>query len=239
MLIEIKKIASAGVYDLLLIEGTGISEPLQVAETFTFEDDAGLSLSKYAALDTMITMVDAVHFFDYVHSEKTVQDEKSALDENDLRTLSDLLVGQVEFANVILISKCDLVSDAATVGEIEAFVRALNPNALVLRKGKDDRIDLRNVLFTKRFNFEEAAMNPGWMKGKLFFGGVIVGNANQHFSFSRCPSCPRVGRIWSHEFHLSSKTSISSFAIERASDTNTTSAKLSSKQRNMLDCKSS
>lgn len=167
MLIEIKKLALADKYDLLLIEGTGISEPLQVAETFTFADDAGVSLSKYATLDTMVTMVDAVHFFDYVYSEKTVQDEKSALDENDLRSLSDLLVGQVEFANVILISKCDLVSDATKISEIEAFVRALNPNALVLRKQKDDRIDLRHCLFTKKFNFEEAAMNPGWMKGQF------------------------------------------------------------------------
>jgi len=80
-----------------------------------------------------------------------------------LRNLSDLLIGQVEFANVIIISKCDLVPEKP-VGEIEGFVRALNPNALVLRKSKGDKIDLKNLLFTKRFNFEVAAMNPGWMK---------------------------------------------------------------------------
>ena len=93
-----------------------------------------------------------------------MQDDKSALDENDFRNLSDLVIGQVEFANVVIISKCDLLPDRTKLGEIESFVRVLNPNALVLRKGKDDKMDLKNLLFTKRFDFEVAAMNPGWMK---------------------------------------------------------------------------
>lgn len=77
------------------------------------------------------------------------------------------MIGQVEFANVIIISKIDLVKDSSLPDEIEAFVRTLNPNAMVLRKGKDDKIDLKNVLFTGRFNFEEAAKNPGWLAGLL------------------------------------------------------------------------
>jgi G3E family GTPase len=111
----------------------------------------------------------------FLFSFCSVQDDGSALGPNDLRNLSELLVGQVEFANVVILSKVDLGVDEAKLGEIEAFVKTLNPSAMVLRRGKDDVVDLKNLLFTKRFNFEDAARNPGWLKGlKNFFVLVFV-----------------------------------------------------------------
>ena len=105
LLIEIQRLAKEGRFDYLVIESTGISEPLPVAETFTFEDEDGQSLSEFASLDTMVTVVDSVHFFDNLDSVESLNDRGESLGEDDERSIVDLLVEQIEFANVILLNK--------------------------------------------------------------------------------------------------------------------------------------
>ena len=110
LLVEVARLARAGKFDYLLIESTGISEPLPVAETFTFEDEEGGSLSQVADLDTMVTVVDAGNFMKDFGSWDDLTDRKIGLDEQDDRNIVDLLVEQVEFANVVIINKTDLVT---------------------------------------------------------------------------------------------------------------------------------
>ena len=112
LLIEVTKLAKQKSFDYLLIESTGISEPLPVAETFTFEDENGVSLSNVAELDTMVTVVDAVNFLNDYDEAKYLQEVGESLGEEDERSVADLLVDQVEFADILLISKTDLVSRA-------------------------------------------------------------------------------------------------------------------------------
>ncbi len=162
LLVEIRKLAEAGRFDYLLIESTGISEPLPVAETFTFEDEAGNSLSAVARLDTMVTVVDARNFLRDYESHDDLQDRKAALGEEDTRSVVDLLVDQVEFADVIVINKADLIPPAA-LARLEGILRKLNPDAkyLVSRFG---RVNLDEILNTGRFSLERAQQSPGWLK---------------------------------------------------------------------------
>ena len=110
LLEEVNKLAKEGRFDHLVIESTGISEPLPVAETFTFADEQGVSLSDVAKLDTMVTVVDAVNFLKDFQEAKYLKDKGESLGEDDERSVADLLVDQVEFADLILISKTDLVN---------------------------------------------------------------------------------------------------------------------------------
>ena len=103
LLIEIQRLAEENRFDYLVIESTGISEPLPVAETFTFEDENGKSLSDFAKLDTMVTVVDCAHFFDNLDSMESLKDRGESLGEDDERCIVDLLVEQIEFANIILL----------------------------------------------------------------------------------------------------------------------------------------
>jgi G3E family GTPase len=163
LLVEIKKLAQAGKYDYIVIESTGISEPLQVAETFTFVDEeSGESLSAWAKLDTMVTVVDALSFFDYVDSEKNVQDTGEAVGPDDVRVLSQLLIDQVEFADVILLNKCDLVTDAH-LDRVEHALRSLNAAAKIIRT-TNSAVPLSEVLNTGLFDFARASANPGWLR---------------------------------------------------------------------------
>ena len=162
LLKEVRKLALEGRFDYLLIESTGISEPLPVAETFAFQEENGSSLGDIARLDTMVTVVDALHFWREFEVNDSLADRKLALGEEDQRTVVDLLVDQVEFADVILLNKCDL-ADAATVERVEGAVRKLNPRARIIR-GERGRVPLSDVLATGRFDFEQAAKSPGWMK---------------------------------------------------------------------------
>ena len=111
LLVEVNKLAKEGKFDYLLIESTGISEPLPVAETFTFEDESGISLSDVAKLDTMVTVVDAVNFIKDYGEAKYLQEIGESLGEDDERSVADLLVDQIEFADIILVSKIDLIND--------------------------------------------------------------------------------------------------------------------------------
>lgn len=162
LLIEVSKLASQGRFDYLVIESTGISEPLPVAETFTFADENGVSLSDIAKLDTMVTVVDAVNFLkDYGEAQKLQQTGES-LGEDDDRNVADLLVDQIEFADVILLSKTDLAR-SEDVERLKAIIRSLNTLADIIPIDHG-RVDVDRVLNTGLFNFERAQQAPGWLQ---------------------------------------------------------------------------
>ena len=162
LLIEVTKLAKAGKFDYLLIESTGISEPLPVAETFTFEDEEGISLSHVSKLDTMVTVVDAVNFTKDYYEAKDLQEVGESLGEDDERSVADLLVDQVEFADIILISKTDLVSKT-DIEKLKAIIKNLNTHARIIPISKG-KISPDEILSTGLFDFERAQQAPGWLK---------------------------------------------------------------------------
>jgi len=162
LLVEVGKLAKEGRFDYLLVESTGISEPLPVAETFTFVDETGKALSEFATLDTLVSVVDAKNFLHDWRSEDTLLSRDVALSEEDSRSISDLLVEQIEFANVIVLSKLDLVSLADGV-KLQEILKRLNPGARVVAAERG-RLPLSDVLGTGLFDFETAAASPGWMR---------------------------------------------------------------------------
>lgn len=162
LLLEVNKLAKDGRFDYLVIESTGISEPLPVAETFTFADEEGVSLSDVATLDTMVTVVDAVNFLNDYDEAQSLQDKGESLGEDDERSVADLLVDQVEFADVILVSKTDLV-EATDLERLTAILKTLNTSADIIPIKNGD-VDLDQVLDTNLFDFEKAQQAPGWLK---------------------------------------------------------------------------
>ena len=162
LLLEVTKLAKARKFDYLLIESTGISEPLPVAETFTFEDEDGLSLSDVSKLDTMVTVVDAVNFLKDFDEAKYLQEVGESLGEEDERSVADLLVDQVEFADILLISKTDLVNNAE-IDKLKAVLKTLNANAAIIPISNGD-VPLDSILNTNLFDFERAQQAPGWLK---------------------------------------------------------------------------
>ncbi len=162
LLEEVGKLAREGRFDYLLIESTGISEPLPVAETFTFRDDQGQSLADLARLDTMVTVVDGVNFLQDFHAAESLASRGETLGEEDERSITDLLIEQIEFADVILISKIDLISSAERE-ELTAILGRLNTQAEILPMSMG-RVPLAKILDTGRFDFERAAQAPGWLK---------------------------------------------------------------------------
>ncbi|RTL35297.1 MAG: GTP-binding protein [Candidatus Melainabacteria bacterium] len=162
LLVEIKRLALESKFDYLLVESTGISEPMPVAETFAFTDSLGHSLGDVANLDTMVTVVDSFNFLkDYEEGEE-LRRRALALNEHDARTVSDLLVDQVEFANVIVLNKTDLISKTS-LNELYRVLRHLNPDARIVRS-QHGRVPLPAILHTELFQFDRAAESPGWMK---------------------------------------------------------------------------
>jgi len=161
LLEEVARLARDGRFDYLLIESTGISEPLPVAETFTFEDETGASLSKVARLDTMVSLVDAVNFSDAYREAQGLNEIGAGLGPEDERTVSDLLIEQVEFADVLVITKTDLVDEARLI-ELEGVLKSLNPRAQIVRAAHGD-VPLDAILDTKLFDFDQASTAPGWL----------------------------------------------------------------------------
>lgn len=161
LLKEIKNLAQQNRFDYLVIESTGISEPLPVAETFDFEDEEGHSLSDFSRLDTMVTVVDAVNFLKNYKDSQSLKSINMEAGEEDERTLTDLLVDQTEFADVILINKIDLVTEKERK-HLAGIVRSLNAKADIIFTEKS-QVDLKRVLNTGKFNREEAQNAPGWM----------------------------------------------------------------------------
>lgn len=162
LLEEVTKLAQDGRFDYLVIESTGISEPLPVAETFTFADENGVSLSDVADLDTMVTVVDAVNFLKDYEEAKYLQETGESLGEDDERSVADLLADQVEFADLILISKTDLATPAE-VERLTAILKTLNTDARIIPISHG-QVDLDDVLNTGLFDFERAQQAPGWLK---------------------------------------------------------------------------
>ena len=162
LLEEVARLARDGRFDYLLIESTGISEPLPVAETFTFRDEQGQSLSDLARLDTLVTVVDGVNFLRDFHAAESLASRGETLCEEDERSITDLLTEQVEFADVILISKTDLISSAERE-ELTAILRGLNTEAEIVPMVMG-QAPLAKILNTGRFDFDRAAQAPGWLK---------------------------------------------------------------------------
>jgi G3E family GTPase len=162
LLIEVGNLAREGRFDYLVIESTGIAEPLPIAETFTFRDENGLSLSDIARLDTLVTVVDAVNFMRNYMEALSLKESGESLGEDDERNVADLLVDQIEFANVILISKIDLIASDEILN-LKAVLRSLNPDAEIVPMIKG-QVDLHKVLDTGLFDFEKAEQAPGWLK---------------------------------------------------------------------------
>ena len=162
LLVEVTELAKARKFDYLLIESTGISEPLPVAETFTFADEDGVSLSDVSTLDTMVTIVDAVNFLKDFNEAKYLQDVGESLGDEDQRSVADLLVDQVEFADIILISKTDLVKQF-DIDKLKAVLRNLNTHAQIIPISNGE-ISGQEILSTGLFDFERAQQAPGWLK---------------------------------------------------------------------------
>jgi G3E family GTPase len=162
LLKEVAALAREGRFDQLVIESTGISEPLPVAETFTFTDEQGRTLNDLARLDTMVTVVDALNFLRDYGSGDSLTERRAARDEGDDRCVVDLLIEQVEFADVIVINKTDLVT-SAELGQLAAILRALNPRAELVFSAFG-RVPLDRVLQTGRFDFDAAEQAPGWLR---------------------------------------------------------------------------
>ncbi|MFB6463822.1 zinc metallochaperone GTPase ZigA [Bradyrhizobium tunisiense] len=161
LLREVRALAEHGRFDYLLIESTGISEPLPVAATFDFRTEAGESLSDVARLDTMVTVVDAVNLLKDYSSTDFLEQRGEAL-ENDRRTLVDLLVEQIEFADVIVLNKVDDASPEQREAA-RRIIRALNPEADLV-EANHGRVAFDRILDTGRFDFERAQQHPLWYK---------------------------------------------------------------------------
>ncbi|WP_411565958.1 zinc metallochaperone GTPase ZigA [Pseudomonas orientalis] len=162
LLEEVGKLAAEGRFDYLLIESTGISEPMPVAETFTFRDENGQSLANIARLDTMVTVVDGMNFLLDYQAAESLASRGETLGDEDERSITDLLIEQIEFADVILISKIDLIGSHERE-ELMAILERLNAQAQIIPMVMG-QVPLNKILNTGRFDFERAAQAPGWLQ---------------------------------------------------------------------------
>lgn len=163
LMIEVERLAFEKRFDYLLIESTGISEPIPVAQTFTYVDEeSGIDLSRFSYVDTMVTVVDSFNFMkDFASNERLADRELTDID-GDYRTIVNLLTDQIEFANVIILNKTDLI-DPETLGFLKSALKKLNPDASIL-ESEFGKIDPQHVLNTKLFDFDKAQASAGWQK---------------------------------------------------------------------------
>ncbi|MGK4042292.1 GTP-binding protein [Heyndrickxia oleronia] len=163
LLIEVQKLASQGDINYILIESTGISEPIPVAQTFSYLDDQlGIGLSNVCRLDTMVTVVDANRFWHDLSSGESLLERNQAMGEGDVRTISDLLIDQIEFCNVLVINKCDLLPEEQ-LDQLECILRKLQPEARLIRS-MNGVINPTDILNTNLFDFDLASQSAGWLK---------------------------------------------------------------------------
>jgi G3E family GTPase len=163
LLREVERLCKEGKFDYILIESTGISEPVPVAQTFSYVDDTlGIDLNKYCRLDTMVTVVDAYNFWNDYQSGQSLLQRQQALGEEDEREVADLLIDQIEFCDVLVINKCDMV-DNEKLDQLEKTLRKLQPNAKII-KSSFGKIDPKEILNTKLFDFDKASRSAGWIK---------------------------------------------------------------------------
>ena len=162
LLLEVKRLALENKFDQIVIESTGISEPLPVAETFTFEDEHGISLNQFVQLDTMVTVIDAFNFLKDYASIDMLHQRGESLGEKDERCVVDLLIDQIEFCDVLIINKIDLI-DTEQQQQLLAILHHLNPRAKI-QIAEFSKVPLDSILNTQLFDFEQAAQAPGWLK---------------------------------------------------------------------------
>jgi len=163
LMVEVQKLAEENRFDYLLIESTGISEPVPIAQTFSFVDEVnGIDLSRWATIDCMVTVVDALNFGKDFGSLDTVLSRKMNDDQTDTRTIVNLLTDQIEFADVIILNKTDLVLPE-TLDELHAIIRALNPAAKVI-ESLFSKVSPKSVLNTGLFDYEKAEQSAGWIQ---------------------------------------------------------------------------
>ena len=200
LLLEIGKLAREGRFDHLLIESTGVSEPMPVAETFTFRDEEGNSLGDISGIDTMVTVVDALNFLKDYESIDNLKERGTAVGEEDERTIVDLLVDQVEFANVILINKVDLVTKEDR-RRIRAMIGALNPKAKVYETTNSE-IDLNRVMGTGLFDLAAAEETDGWLDSLVEYTPETEEYGISNFVYERrIPFHPeRIYKVFSKEW---------------------------------------
>ena len=161
LLKEVGKLARQNRFDHLVIESTGVSEPMPVAETFTFEDEDGSSLGEIASIDTMVTVVDAPNFLrDYSTTER-LADRGQAVAEEDERTIVDLLADQIDFADVILVNKTDLIS-SEEIHQVHGMIRALNTKAII-HDTVNSEVPLKEILGTGMYDPNRATQHEGWL----------------------------------------------------------------------------
>lgn len=163
LLTEVERLASEGCYDYILIESTGIGEPVPVAQTFTYRDEEnGIDLSDKCRLDTMVTVVDAYRFWHDFSSGESLLDRQQAVGEEDTREVVDLLINQIEFCDVLVLNKCDLVAPE-DVAQLEGVLRKLQPQARLLRSNRG-KVEPSDILNTRLFDFEKASQSAGWIQ---------------------------------------------------------------------------
>ncbi|HJF20929.1 cobalamin biosynthesis protein CobW [Mammaliicoccus lentus] len=169
LLVEVQKIAERGDVDQIVIESTGISEPVPVAQTFSYiDDELGIDLTSICRLDTMVTVVDAHRFINDMRSEDLLTDRDQGVSEEDERSISDLLIDQIEFCDVLILNKTDLV-DKKDLDQLENVLRKLQPTAKFIKTNFAD-VPIKEVVNTGLFNFERASNSAGWIK-ELTEGG--------------------------------------------------------------------
>ncbi|WP_336764689.1 GTP-binding protein [Paenibacillus sp. USHLN196] len=160
---EIEKLVNEGKYDYILIESTGISEPVPVAQTFTYADEeSGIDLTRLARLDCLVTVVDANRFWHDFGSGQSLLDRNQATGYEDTRDVVDLLIDQIETCDVLLLNKCDLVDDTE-LNKLEGIIRKLQPNAKIIRT-ENGQVNPSEILNTGRFDFEKVSMSAGWIQ---------------------------------------------------------------------------
>jgi len=163
LIVEVKKLVEQGDIDYLVIESTGISEPIPVAQTFSYiDEELGINLTDRCVLDAMITVVDANRFWHDFASGETLLDRKEATDLSDTREVVDLLIDQIEFANILLLNKTDLVNEE-DAKELNGVIHKLNPNAKIIETSFS-KVPLAEILDTDLFDFEEASQAAGWIQ---------------------------------------------------------------------------
>ncbi|MEK4693765.1 GTP-binding protein [Bacillus sp. FSL M8-0063] len=163
LMIEVSRLVENGDIDYIVIEASGISEPIPVAQTFTYTDEVlNIDLTRNYRLDTMVTVVDANKFWDDFADGESLLDRKQAIDENDTREVIDLLIDQIEFANVIILNKIDLLEKEDRV-ELHHLLQKLNPGAKII-EASFSNVPLQEILNTNLFNYEEASQSAGWMQ---------------------------------------------------------------------------
>ncbi|WP_374723229.1 GTP-binding protein [Peribacillus tepidiphilus] len=160
---EVERIVEEGNIDYIVIESSGISEPIPVAQTFTYiDEEMGIDLTKNCKLDCMVTVVDANRFWEDYASGETLLDRRQGTDENDQRDVADLLLDQIEFANVILLNKADLMEEHDLL-ELQSFLRKVNGDADIIPTSFS-KVPLELIMDTGKFDFEAASQSAGWIK---------------------------------------------------------------------------